>query len=214
MVELRKRKAPSDSIPAQEKKAKPNEKKAPKERSAEPKKQSDDDHGPSPRGSVPKAGDTLPLDGFGGEIETHEGVTTSLKALIDASKSGVVLFTYPKASTPGCTKQACMFRDAYDHLSSTGLSIYGLSTDSPKANTTFKTKQNLPYPLLCDPKATLIAALGLKKVPKGTIRGVCVIDKTGKIRLLEPGSPAATVEAVERLVSESSNEDPSKELQT
>lgn len=102
MVELRKRKAPSDSIPAQEKKAKPNEKKAPKERSAEPKKQSDDDHGPSPRGSVPKAGDTLPLDGFGGEIETHEGVTTSLKALIDASKSGVVLFTYPKASTPGC----------------------------------------------------------------------------------------------------------------
>lgn len=102
MVELRKRKAPSDSIPAQEKKAKPNEKKSPKETTAEQKKQSDDDHGPFPRGSAPKTGDTLPLDGFGGEIQTHEGVTTSLKALVDASKSGVVLFTYPKASTPGC----------------------------------------------------------------------------------------------------------------
>jgi peroxiredoxin Q/BCP len=96
-----------------------------------------------------------------------------------------------------------MFRDAYEQLSSTGLSIYGLSTDSPKANTTFKTRQNLPYPLLCDPKATLIGGLGFKKVPKGTVRGVCVVDKTGKLRLLSPGSPAATVEAVERLVSES-----------
>ncbi|KAL1965163.1 hypothetical protein VTN77DRAFT_6076 [Rasamsonia byssochlamydoides] len=215
MVELRKRKAPSDSIPAQEKKTKPNEKKTPKDRTAEQKKPYDDnDHGPSPRGSAPKVGDTLSLDGFGGEIETHEGATTSLKTLVDASKAGVVLFTYPKASTPGCTKQACMFRDAYDRLSSTGLSIYGLSTDSPKANTTFKTKQNLPYPLLCDQKATLIAALGLKKVPKGTIRGVCVVDKTGKVLLLEPGSPAATVEAVEKLVSESSKEDSLKKVDT
>jgi peroxiredoxin Q/BCP len=96
-----------------------------------------------------------------------------------------------------------MFRDDYEHLTSTGLSIYGLSTDSPKANTTFKTKQNLPYPLLCDPKATLIGSLGLKKNPSGTRRGVCVIDKSGKILLLKPGSPGETVEAVEKLVSES-----------
>lgn len=95
-----------------------------------------------------------------------------------------------------------MFRDGYENLTSTGLSIYGLSTDSPKANTTFKTKQNLPYPLLCDPNATLIGSLGLKKSPKGTVRGVCVIDKTGKVLLLEPGSPVGTVEAVEKIVRE------------
>lgn len=98
------------------------------------------------------------------------------------------------------TKQACLFRDGYEQLTSTGLSIYGLSTDSPKANTTFKTKQNLPYPLLCDPKASLIGSIGLKKSPKGTIRGVFVVDKEGKVLVSEPGSPASTVEAVEKLV--------------
>jgi peroxiredoxin Q/BCP len=47
-------------------------------------------------------GDTIPLEGFGGEVETNDGVKTTLKKLVDESKGGVVLFTYPKASTPGC----------------------------------------------------------------------------------------------------------------
>ena len=47
-------------------------------------------------------GDTIDLEGFGGEIETNDGVKTTLKKLVDESKAGVVLFTYPKASTPGC----------------------------------------------------------------------------------------------------------------
>lgn len=111
---------------------------------------------------------------------------------------------------PG-TKQACLFRDGYENLTSTGLAIYGLSTDSPKANTTFKTKQNLPYPLICDVNATLIGSLGLKKSPKSTVRGVCVIDKAGKVLLLEPGSPAGTVEAVEKIVRESQVKDGDKE---
>lgn len=113
--------------------------------------------------------------------------------------------------TSSGTKQACMFRDGYENLTSTGLAIYGLSTDSPKANTTFKTKQNLPYPLLCDVNATLIGSLGLKKSPKGTVRGVCVIDKAGKVLLLEPGSPAGTVEAVEKIVREKPVKDDDKE---
>lgn len=85
-------------------------------------------------------------------------------------------------------------------MTATGLAIYGLSTDSPKSNTTFKTKQNLPYPLLCDPKATLISAIGMKKPPKGTTRGVVVIDKEGKVLAAEAGGPAATVEVVRTLV--------------
>lgn len=98
------------------------------------------------------------------------------------------------------TTQACLFRDAYKPLTSTGYSIFGLSSDSPKANTTFKTKQNLPYTLLCDPAQTLISALGFKKAPKGTTRGVVVIEKSGKVLANESGGPAATVEIVRKLI--------------
>lgn len=148
-------------------------------------------------------GDIVELEGFGGEVETNDGAKTTLKQLVDESSGGVVLFTYPKASTPGCTTQVCLFRDSYDPLTATGYSIYGLSKDSPKANTTFKEKQKLPYPLLCDPNGTLISAIGLKKAPTGTTRGVFVIDKAGKVLAAEPGGPAATVEVVRKLVGTS-----------
>ncbi|PHH61248.1 hypothetical protein CDD81_626 [Ophiocordyceps australis] len=149
-------------------------------------------------------GDVIQVDDFGGEIETNDGSKTTLKKLLDESKAGVVLFTYPKASTPGCTNQACLFRDAYESLTGDGLAIYGLSTDSPKANTTFKDKQRLPFALLCDFQATLIAAIGLKKQPRGTQRGVFAIDKAGKVLVAEAGGPAATVDRVKELVKEMS----------
>ena len=56
----------------------------------------------SPSASKVAVGETINLEGFGGEIETHDGVKTTLKKLVDESTAGVVLFTYPKASTPGC----------------------------------------------------------------------------------------------------------------
>ncbi|KAL3456821.1 thioredoxin-like protein [Aspergillus heterothallicus] len=198
MVELRKRKAPPPPpVPAKKRtKAKPP---------AAPPKPAED-AAPPPTATAPQVGEVVDLEGFGGEFETNDGTKTTLKALVDKSDSGVVLFTYPKASTPGCTKQACLFRDGHEKLTSTGLSIYGLSGDSPKANTTFKTKQNLPYPLLCDPAFTLIGAIGLKKVPRGTTRGVFVIDKTGKVLILQPGGPDATVEAVRQLVISASKD--------
>ncbi|EFW99409.1 disrupter of telomere silencing protein [Grosmannia clavigera kw1407] len=140
--------------------------------------------------SLPTVGSAIDFETFGGYIENNEGEKTTLKALVDASKAGVVLFTYPKASTPG----------------SSGLAIYGLSTDSPKANTTFKTNQNLPYPLLCDPNATLIKAIGLKKEPKGTTRGVFVVDKAGKVLVAESGSPDGTVDVVRKLVQSQTKE--------
>ncbi|BDD61925.1 hypothetical protein MPDQ_004151 [Monascus purpureus] len=200
MVELRKRKAPAP-LPVPEKKSK-NPRRPRNATKEEPANGTDASHTGSPSGNVrPTVGQTIDLDGFGGEIETNDGTKTTLKALVDASKSGVVLFTYPRASTPGCTRQACLFRDNYDALISDGLLIYGLSTDSPKANTAFKSKQNLPYPLLCDTNATLIKALGLKKVPRGTVRAVFVINKEGKVLLLQPGGPERTVEAAKQLVS-------------
>ena len=99
------------------------------------------------------------------------------------------------------TTQVQGFRDSYTPLTATGLDIYGLSNDSPKANTTFKTKQNLPYPLLCDPQQTLIGAIGLKTAPSGTTRGVFVVDKRGKVLASEPGGPAATVDVAKDVVA-------------
>jgi thioredoxin-dependent peroxiredoxin len=97
---------------------------------------------------------------------------------------------------PTGTTQACLFRDNHPVLTESGLSVYGLSTDSPKSNTNFATKQSLPFPLLCDPSAKLIAAIGLKKSPKGTSRGVIVIDKTGKVIAWEQAGPQRTVDVV------------------
>ncbi|KAG8677381.1 thioredoxin peroxidase dot5 [Fusarium poae] len=231
-VELRKRKAPAAPPPppvkrkatgkagkaakvkeaaakVAEKEEKPKKAEEPKEEPKEEAKEEKTEE--EPKTEEPKAkksggklevGDVVDLDDFGGEIETNDGDKTTLKKLVDESKAGVVLFTYPKASTPGCTKQVCFFRDSYEPLTKDGLAIYGLSTDSPKANTTFKEKQKLPYPLLCDPKATLIGAIGLKKAPKGTTRGVFVISKEGKVLVAEAGSPQGTLDRVQALVDE------------
>jgi thioredoxin-dependent peroxiredoxin len=248
-VELRKRKPreapPAPAPPAKKKAAATKAKPAPakvapaKKAAAEkpaPKKKGDEkkDKPAAPAASkAPAVGETIMLEGFGGELETHDGKKTTLKELVGDSEGGVVLFTYPKASTPGCrfppcpygptrrgamvqetdggifantegwplgTKQVCFFRDSYDPITKAGFTIYGLSADSGKANTTFKTKQNLQYSLLCDVKATLIAAIGLKKGPSGTQRGVFVVDKEGKVLIAEPGSPQGTVDAVLKLV--------------
>jgi len=153
----------------------------------------------------PQAGDTIKLATFGGEVDTNDGKKTTLAKLVEESKGGVVLFTYPKASTPGCTTQVCLFRDSFDPITTTGYSIYGLSSDSTKANTTFKAKQKLPYTLLCDPAQTLISSIGFKKQPKGTIRGVFVVDKEGKVLASESGGPAKTLEVVRKLVNETKN---------
>ncbi|KAG4029531.1 hypothetical protein MFRU_015g00720 [Monilinia fructicola] len=155
-------------------------------------------------------GETIDLEGFGGEIETNEGEKTTLKKLVDDSKNGVVLFTYPKASTPGCTTQVCAFRDSHTSLSATGYDIYGLSKDSPKANTTFKTKQKLQYTLLCDPSLSLIGAIGLKK-GTSTNRGVFIIDKAGKVLAAQAGSPKGTLEVVEKLIGAPADQDAEEE---
>lgn len=205
--ELRKRKAPP---PAPEP---PKKKAAVKKAATKVKEAVKDKPKPEPKapaksnGAASKkvaVGDTVELPTFGGDVTLNDGTATTLAELVEKSGAGVVLFTYPKASTPGCTNQACMFRDSYEPLTKDGLAIYGLSRDSPKSNTTFKEKQKLPYPLICDPKASLITAIGLNKAPGSTQRGVFVVDKKGKVLLAEPGSPAGTVEAVKKLVEVSS----------
>lgn len=104
MVELRKRKAPAQA-PAPERKVKKVQKSTISREPDVPKGSSND--------KAPKVGDKLDLDNFGGDIETNDGQKTTLKDLVDASKAGVVLFTYPRASTPGCTWKSLL---PYLHL--------------------------------------------------------------------------------------------------
>lgn len=101
---------------------------------------------------------------------------------------------------PTGTTQACAFRDGYAILTKTGLAIYGLSGDGPKANSSFVAKQSLPYDLLCDPKHTLIAAIGMSAAGK-TKRGVFVVDKQGKVLEAMQGGPLQTVDAAQKIVA-------------
>lgn len=101
-VELRKRKAaPSQPEPAQKKAAtaKTTKKAAPKAEKATEEVKS---KSTAAKPAVPKVGDVISLEGFGGELQTQDGASTTLQTLIASSKAGVVLFTYPRASTPGC----------------------------------------------------------------------------------------------------------------
>ncbi|CAZ79243.1 unnamed protein product [Tuber melanosporum] len=112
------------------------------------------------------------------EVQTHDGGKTTLTAILAQASKGIVIFAYPKASTPECTTQACLFRDNYTAFTDAGYSVYGLSGDQPVANEKFRNKQNLTYTLLCDPTYELHEKLGIKKSPKGTVRSVIIIEKT------------------------------------
>lgn len=101
-VELRKRKAaPTQPEPVKKKAAtaKTTKKAAPKAEKATEEVKS---KSTATTTAVPRVGDVISLEGFGGELQTQDGASTTLESLIASSKAGVVLFTYPRASTPGC----------------------------------------------------------------------------------------------------------------
>ena len=101
--------------------------------------------------------------------------------LSDAGKSGYLLvYFYPKADTPGCTKQACSLRDAYTALIEKGVKILGVSLDSVKAQKAFKEKHKLPFDLLADEDATVVTAFGVPKT-LGFAKRQAFLFKDGKL---------------------------------
>lgn len=80
-------------------------------------------------------------------LQNQDGQTVQLK---DFAGKPIVLFFYPKADTPGCTIEACGFRDAFTALENEGVVVWGISRDTPKAQKKFQEKYNLSYPLLAD----------------------------------------------------------------
>lgn len=116
----------------------------------------------------------------------------------------IVLYFYPKDDTPGCTKEACSFRDNFSQLTSKGAIVIGISKDSPKSHEKFKIKYNLPFILLADEKAEVIKLYdcwGTKnmygKIIEGTLRKTFIIDKDGIIKkIFEKVTPEGHAEEI------------------
>ena len=109
----------------------------------------------------------------------------------DANKvslSDYKVYFYPAASTPGCTKQACDFRDSLGELSGAGLDVVGISPDKPEKLAKFRAAERLTFPLLSDPERKILTAYGAYgekkmygKTVQGVIRSTFVVDEKGKI---------------------------------
>lgn len=125
---------------------------------------------PAPSFSLPATGDqTLALDDFAGR--------------------NLVLYFYPKDSTPGCTTEGKAFRDAFDRFDAQHTSILGVSRDGLKAHQNFKSKQGFPFDLLSDKEETLCRAYDVIKLKKmygreslGVERSTFLIDRDGVLR--------------------------------
>ncbi len=119
------------------------------------------------------------------ELTTDAGETVRLS---DLRGHPVVLYFYPKDDTPGCTTEACEFRDAYDTFRERGVEILGVSPDSAASHVKFKEKYGLPFTLLADPEHEVADAYGVWAEKRrggqtymGIDRSTFVIDAEGRV---------------------------------
>ena len=122
-------------------------------------------------------------------LPTDTGEEVTLSALRGRR---VILYFYPAAMTPGCTKQACDFRDSLESLTAAGFAVVGISPDKPEKLARFRERDGLTFPLLSDPDKTTLEAYGAfgertmygKKVT-GVIRSTFVVDERGKVEVAQ-----------------------------
>ena len=133
-----------------------------------------------------KVGDSAPAF----ELVGDGGVTVRSGEL---AKKPYVIYFYPRDNTPGCTTEACDFRDNFARIEAAGVRVFGVSKDSVKSHDGFKAKYELPFTLLSDPDKTLHAAYGAwgtkmmyGKEVEGTIRSTFLVDKKGRIAAAWP----------------------------
>ncbi|MCS7236553.1 MAG: thioredoxin-dependent thiol peroxidase [Armatimonadota bacterium] len=91
------------------------------------------------------------------ELVDHQGQHVRLR---DFRGRRVVLYFYPKDGTPGCTREACSFRDVHQELQRAGVVVLGVSPDSPQSHARFRERHGLPFPLLSDPEGKVAQAYG------------------------------------------------------
>ncbi len=129
-----------------------------------------------------------PLPAFA--LQDDQGATVTDR---DLRGAWTVLYAYPKDMTPGCTTEACDFRDAWPRLEAAGARVYGLSRDGAASHQKFIAKHGLPFSLLSDPEKALLAPLGAwgrkimyGKEVEGIIRSTFLVDPKGTIRRVWP----------------------------
>jgi peroxiredoxin Q/BCP len=129
-----------------------------------------------------KEGDTAP------DITTRDASGNEVK-LSDFRGQKVVVYFYPKDDTPGCTKEACSFRDAHADYEAKGIKVFGVSLDDEASHQAFAAKYDLPFTLLADTDHSLSDAFGVygeqtwgDKKFMGVARKTFLIDEDGKIK--------------------------------
>ena len=146
-------------------------------------------------------GDTAPAF----SLPDADGNTVSLA---DYRGRKVIVYFYPAAMTPGCTKQACDFRDSLRELGDAGLDVVGISPDKPEKLARFRDRDELTFPLLSDPDRTVLTAWGAYgekkmygKTVQGVIRSTFVVDEQGKIAVAQYNVRAAhTTTKIKKLI--------------
>ena len=135
------------------------------------------------------------------ELQSDTGDTVKLS---DLRGHPVVLYFYPKDDTPGCTTEACEFRDAYDVFRKRGVEVLGVSPDDVSSHVKFKTKYELPFTLLADPDHSVAERYGVwgersfaGKSYMGINRSTFIIDRDGNVARammgIKPAGHAARV---------------------
>ncbi|PFG19987.1 peroxiredoxin [Serinibacter salmoneus] len=125
-------------------------------------------------------------------LPTADGATVSLADLRTRTEAGVIVYFYPAAGTPGCTTQACDFRDSLASLRASGYEVVGISPDKLGKLERFADAEKLPYPLASDPEREVLEAYGAwgeksmygKKVT-GVIRSTFVVAPDGTLTLAQ-----------------------------
>lgn len=124
-----------------------------------------------------KVGDAVPSFSLDDQLGNRFDVDEFL------GNTAMVIYFYPKDDTPGCTKEACSFRDAYEAFTDNNVKVIGISSDDVESHKNFAEKFNLPFTLLADTKGEVRELFGVKDDLLGLIPGrvTYVIDKSGKV---------------------------------
>jgi peroxiredoxin Q/BCP len=109
-----------------------------------------------------------------------------LHRIADEHGHPLIVYFYPKDNTPGCTKEACAFRDTWDRFQKAGVQIYGVSADDQKSHEQFAKEQKLPFPILADPAHAWSTAFGVPTKLGMDTRVSFLIDAAGKVAKVYP----------------------------